>query len=274
MTQTIVKRPDGASIAVSITGTGPDLLLVTGLSGTASFWDPLLPTLASRFRVICHDQRGIANSSRGSLATSIDLLADDCLAILSHVGSRKSLLLGHSTGGVILQSMALKNMASASPINIAGLILSGTWAKPNQYMTELFRSRGEILKKTPREYAAMLGFLAYPPDWLDRHWQHFQGMLDNAPQLPEQQRMISERIAAILEFDRSGEIGKIGIPTVIQGALDDLIVPAFLQRDLAARMPGSAVVMLANGGHFFPITRPEAFVRSIDSLADRIGLHQ
>ena len=99
MTQSVVQLPDGAAISVRVDGTGPDLVLISGLSGTAAFWEPLVPTLATRFRVIRHDQRGIANSTSGKLKTSIDTLADDCLAVLTHVASSKSLLLGHSTGG-------------------------------------------------------------------------------------------------------------------------------------------------------------------------------
>ena len=114
----------------------------------------------------------------------------------------------------------------------------------------------------------MLAFLGYPPDWLDRHWAFYRTLVDNAPVKPEQQHAVTERIAALLTFDRSAELGKIKLPTLVQGAEDDLIVPGFLQHELHALMPGSALSMMANGGHFFPVSRPEAFVRAIDCHAD------
>ena len=46
-----LKRPDGAKLAVFTDGEGPDLVLVTGLSGTAGFWEPLVADLAKRYRV-------------------------------------------------------------------------------------------------------------------------------------------------------------------------------------------------------------------------------
>eukprot|EP01031_Cornospumella_fuschlensis_P021529 gene21529-26372_t len=52
-------RPDGAELAVSITGEGPGLLLVSGLGGTAAFWSKLVPALAPHFRVAVLDQRGV-----------------------------------------------------------------------------------------------------------------------------------------------------------------------------------------------------------------------
>jgi aminoacrylate hydrolase len=124
---------DGAELSVHVDGAGPDLLLVSGLGGTAAFWEPCVAALARHFRLIRFDQRGIAASTRGTAQTDIERLGRDAFAVLDHVGSRRAVLLGHSTGGVILQSMAL-----ATEKRIAGLILSGTWARPNRYMAELF----------------------------------------------------------------------------------------------------------------------------------------
>lgn len=270
MAQSALKRPDGAKLAVFTDGEGPDLVLVTGLSGTAGFWDPLVADLARRYRVTRFDQRGIGASTRGDAPLLVETLAADTRAVMIHAGcSKKTLLLGHSMGGIISQSLALDD-----PADIAGLILSGTWARPNSYMAELFRARNNIMKTSPREYTAMLAFLGYPPDWLDRHWAFYRTLVDNAPVKPEQQHAVTERIAALLTFDRSAELGTIKLPTLVQGAEDDLIVPGFLQHELHALMPGSALSMMANGGHFFPVSRPEAFVRAIDCHAERIGLRK
>ena len=75
----------------------------------------------------------------------------------------------------------------------------------------------------------MLAFLGYPPDWLDRHWAFYRTLVDNAPVKAEQQNAMAERIAALLSFDRSAELARIKLPTLVQGADDDLIVPGYLQ---------------------------------------------
>ena len=165
MTLSSVKLADGAELSAHVDGSGPDLMLVTGLGGTASYWDPVVAPLAKSFRLIRFDQRGIGASTRGSAATTIEQLGLDSFAVLESVGSKRATLLGHSTGGVILQAMALHDES-----RIAGLVLSGTWARPNRYMTELFNSRTEIMKAVPREYSAMVGFLAYTAEWLNANW--------------------------------------------------------------------------------------------------------
>jgi len=219
MAATTLRLEDGAEIAVHVDGDGRDLLLVSGLGGTAAFWEPVVAPLRERgFRVIRFDQRGIGASTRGAGAVDIDRLAQDSLAVLEHAGSARALLLGHSTGGVILQAMAL-----AEPARIAGVVLSGSWLRPNRYMAELFRSRLAILRIAPREYAAMVAFLGYPADWLEANWPRYEAMLAAAPMTPVQQDVVAERIEAILRFDRSGEVGRIALPVLIQGAEDDLM---------------------------------------------------
>jgi aminoacrylate hydrolase len=158
------------------------------------------------------------------------------------------------------------------PVPIAGLVLSGTWGKPNRYMTELFRSRAQILKAVPKEYTAMAAFLGSPADWMNSNWPMYQAMVDAAPVTPAQQEIMAERIDAIVGYDRSSDIGVIKVPVLIQGAEDDLIVPAFLQRELHGLMPQAELTMLMNGGHFFPTTRPGTFVKSIQDFAGKIGL--
>src|SRR5690606_39781520 len=76
----------------------------------------------------------LCRSERGSEPVSIELLARDTRAVLEAVDASNAILIGHSTGGVILQELALQD-----PSRVGGLILSGTWARPNRYMAELDR---------------------------------------------------------------------------------------------------------------------------------------
>ena len=262
MSTTTVTLADGAKLVVTVSGSGRDLVLVSGLGGTAAFWSPLVPLLESQFRVIRFDQRGIGASERGSEPVSIELLARDTRAVLEAVDASNAILIGHSTGGIILQELALQD-----PSRVGGLILSGTWARPNRYMAELFRSRARILEAAPKEYAAMLGFIGYTPEWLNANWDKFEATIAAAPVTPQQQAVVAERIAALLAFDRSSDVAKISLPTLIQGAEDDLIVPAFLQRELAELMPQAKLRILPSGGHFFPITRADDFMEMLHDFA-------
>jgi pimeloyl-ACP methyl ester carboxylesterase len=49
-----------------------------------------------------------------------------------------------------------------------------------------------------------------------------------------------------------------------------LIVPAFLQEEMAALMPGSTLHLLEDGGHFFPVTRLAQFTGAVLSWSAKV----
>ncbi|WP_186416918.1 alpha/beta fold hydrolase [Bosea sp. CS1GBMeth4] len=252
------RLPDGAVLRALSQGQGRPLLLVSGLGGNAAFWDDNAATLARSFRVLRLDQRGIGASSRGTARCTIDQLAQDCLAVLDAAGIERATILGHSTGGCIGLSLARQ-----APERLDGLILSGSWLRQNRYMSALFETRLAILDQHPRAYAATAALMAYPPVWLEAHWNVYERAVAGAPDTPEAKQVVRERIDALRSFDGSGWAGEIDRPALILGARDDMIVPAFLQDELAAAMPGARKTLLDSGGHFFPISRPDAFTANV-----------
>ena len=85
-----------------------------------------------------------------------------------------------------------------------------------------------------------------------------------APATAAEREVVRERIDALLAFDGSaGASAVAALPTLVLGAADDMIVPGFLQRDLAAALPCSELILLEGGGHFFPISRPVDFTACV-----------
>lgn len=253
-----VETADGARLSAFSEGQGRPLLLVSGLGGTAGFWAQSAAVLSRSFRVIRFDQRGIGASSRGSAACTIDQLAQDCVAVLDAAGVKSAALLGHSTGGCIGQSLARQ-----APDRLDGLILSATWLKPSRYMAGLFGTRRDILDVDPVSYAATAALLSYPPAWLEAHWDVYENARAKAPTTDEAKKVVRERIDALLSFDGSADTAALSMPLFVLGARDDIIVPAFLQEELAAALPGCKLTMLETGGHFFPASRPDAFTAAV-----------
>ncbi|TCR67202.1 alpha/beta fold hydrolase [Bosea sp. BK604] len=262
----IVRTSDGAELRASAEGAGPALLLVSGLGGTAAFWNGSTAAFARSFRIIRFDQRGVGASTRGNAACTIDQLAQDCLAVLDAAGAARSVLLGHSTGGCIGQALA-----RLAPERLDGLILSAAWLKPSRYMAALFGTRRAILEANPQAYAATATLLAYPPIWLEANWPVYEAALAKTPASDEERQVVQERIDALLAFDGSGDIASLAMPALILGARDDMIVPAFLQEELAAALPGARKTMLDSGGHFFPISRPDAFTATVAEWIGELG---
>ena len=71
-------------------GSGPPLLLIMGMSGTALHWgDAFLDALRRDFEVISYDHRGVGASSRLEGALTITQLARDAAGLLGALGVRR-----------------------------------------------------------------------------------------------------------------------------------------------------------------------------------------
>lgn len=250
-----VNLRDGASLRVLDDGIGPALLLISGLGGTANFWNPCVPGLSEHYRTLRLDQRGIAKSTRGSASCTIDQLAQDCLDVMDHCEVGETIILGHSTGGCIAQTMALM-----APHRIHACIFSATWGKPSRHRKELFSTRREMLYRDPIGYACSSVFMGHDAHWLNNNWTVLENARANAPITPEAQRIVAERLDALIAFDRSTDIHRISVPKLILGARDDLIVPSFLQEELVTMLQNAELHLFEHGGHFFPVTRTALFV--------------
>ncbi|MDR6625280.1 3-oxoadipate enol-lactonase [Caulobacter segnis] len=101
----------------------PALVLLTSIGTDLSLYDPVVPLLTPDFRVIRLDTRGHGASDAPAVDYSLDLLADDVLAVMDAAGVDKASLCGTSLGGMIAMTLAAK-----APQRVEALILACTSA--------------------------------------------------------------------------------------------------------------------------------------------------
>ncbi len=89
-------------------GTGEPLLLIQGLGYGRWGWDPVVPGLAERYRVLTFDNRGIGESDKPDGPYTAREMADDALQVLDEAGVERAHVLGASLGGMIAQELAVK----------------------------------------------------------------------------------------------------------------------------------------------------------------------
>lgn len=81
------------------------------LSCSVRMWDPQIPAFKDRYRLLLVDMRGHGASSAPPPPYSLDLLADDVLGLLKHLGIARTHFVGLSIGGMIGQMIALRQPA-------------------------------------------------------------------------------------------------------------------------------------------------------------------
>jgi aminoacrylate hydrolase len=236
-------------------GKGEPLLLVSGLGGVASYWKPNLASLAAKYRVIVHDHRGAGQSTHSRIRYSVDQMTDDLVRLMDHLKIERAHLVGHSTGGAIGQTLAIR-----SPERLNKLVLFATWTKADKFFRQLFAARRALLTQVGKEAYVRGGTLFLYPPWFIKaneamiEEREKSSIASFAP--PE---VVASRIDAIVAFDRTAELGKIKTPTLVLCAKDDFITPAYFSEELSQKILGSRLVMLPQGGHCASETALEAF---------------
>ena len=90
-------------------GTGPDLILLHGLLGTASTWEPTIPSLADSSTVYAVDALGIGESERvPDIKATLEAQADRLVQFMDRSAIPSADFLATSHGGAVALTLAAK----------------------------------------------------------------------------------------------------------------------------------------------------------------------
>ena len=96
---------DGVDITYDVTGDGPPVVLVHGLSDSRADWAPIVDRLSSDHRCIALDLRGHGESGDASDYGAIAMAAD-VAAVVTAEDLVAPLVIGHSLGGAVVSAYA------------------------------------------------------------------------------------------------------------------------------------------------------------------------
>lgn len=98
-----VKTSSG-NLHINVTGkeSGPTVLFVHGLGGSAENWVPLIAAtgIEATHKIVTFDFEGHGLSPLSGNGVTVDALAESVKSVLDAVDSKKAIVVGHSMGGV------------------------------------------------------------------------------------------------------------------------------------------------------------------------------
>src|SRR5579872_629799 len=97
---------DGTKIHYKTGGTGPTVILLHGFAETCRMWNPILPVLGSKFRVIAPDLPGIGDSSIPATGISMKSAARHIHELARSLNISKARLVGHDIGLMVAYAYA------------------------------------------------------------------------------------------------------------------------------------------------------------------------
>jgi pimeloyl-ACP methyl ester carboxylesterase len=265
-------RVEGTRIAWYERGQGPPLVMLIGTGSTMAEWDPaLLRLLARDHRLILFDYPGIGRSGpwRGR---SFDSLADATAGFMSAVGVRRADVLGWSMGGFVAQRLAIEHSASVSH-----LILAGT--NPGGDEAVLGSAKAQQIDSEPNPSDAQILTELYPPGHQGEGWAFLRRLdsASNSGEIPDDFHdpapTTRAQVSAEDPWLRSNlnyrQLAGIRVPVLAAGGRQDPVVPPLNLSRIAARIPGSRLVLFP-GAHAFLFGNRVAFTRALDRF---IGSH-
>ena len=240
----------------------PALMLSNSLGTSLEMWEPQMPALAGRFRVVRYDARGHGGSPVPDRAASIEELGLDALAVMDALDLETVAFCGLSMGGMTglwlarnhrarIRRLVVANSAPASPParawddRIALVTREGMEAVADAVLARWF---------TP-------DFLAGEPATAAR----LRAML-----VANDPAGYASGCAAVRDLDLRAGLGDIHCPTLIIGGSADRATPPEASVAMADAIPGASLVLL-DAAHLSNWERPAEFTGALLDFLVRGG---
>ncbi len=192
--------------------------------------------------------------SGGASQQSVDSYADAVAEFLSVMKFKKVILIGHSMGSAITLTLGVRGNAQ-----LAGLVLIGGASK-------LVVSE-EILTGLQTAFEATVdNIIKY--SWFKQTMGFFkqkgrQRMLEAGSQV------VYNDYFACSQFDLSGELDKVSLPTLVIASDHDRMVPVANSRSMADALADSRLVILEDCGHFQHIEKTNRVAEEITTFLEQ-----
>lgn len=257
---------DDADIYYEATGEGPAFLLNSATSTPGDVWKFYqVPEFSRDHLVITYDQRGVGKSPARSKDFSVSRLAADAAALLAHLDCGPAIVLGHSNGGRIAQSLALDYPHSVSHLILAssGGTHSTEKGIPISVCMDLVEKGYE---RSLREHAIEAGFTKA---YVAAHREEVERFLAVRCADPPPLEIYLRHVMGRQEFDSKGRLKTLKVPTLVMIGDDEghgrlgLESHLTFAEMLAAEIPGAKLVILSGQGHYYYYSDPQTTNRTI-----------
>jgi 3-oxoadipate enol-lactonase len=226
----------------------PVVVLSNSIGSTSAMWEPQVPALAERFRVVRYETRGHAGAPVPDGPYSIADLGGDVLALLDNLGVERAHFAGLSLGG--MTGMWLGVNAPDRIDRLALLCTSAMLARdvdwPARAALVREQGTGAIAAATVERWFTE-DFIAAHPDDAAR----WRATIADTP---------SEGYAACAEaigtMDLEEDIRGVRAPTLVIAGRRDPATPPPHAELIASRIPG-ARLELVDGAHLSNYERPD-----------------
>ncbi len=256
---------------------GRPLLLVHGFTGAKEdFTDFLDPLAELGWHAVAPDQRGHGASAKPEAEDdyTFEAFATDLLALLDALGWERCVALGHSMGGMVVQTAILR-----APERFEGLILMDT-SHRGLRVDEGLVEMGIAIARAEGIAAVMAAQDALGPDQAlgtgphQRLLETREGYKDFGARKmlassPAMYAAMLQRITSATAVDRLPELASIRVPTLVLVGEEDRPFRKPSER-MAEAIPGAELVVIPDGGHSPQFEATELWWKALADFLARV----
>jgi 3-oxoadipate enol-lactonase len=238
-------------IAYQRQGSGPPVLLIHGVGGDSSNWDPIAVRLRARFDVIAMDLRGHGMSDLITGPVEAHDLARDAIQVLDEAGVAKCYVAGFSLGGAVAQALALDFPERVAKLAVIGTVCGRTVEEEARALARVvfLKQHGSAaIAEANRERWFTDEFRDAHPDIVARRVAQVV-TCDPASYL--------HAFTVFCTADLAGRLNEIHVPTLIVTGEHDLAATPRMAQFMGERIAGSHVHVLPQLRHSVLIEAPE-----------------
>ena len=226
---------------------GAPVVFVHGSGASHRVWGAQARALGEITRAVALDLPGHGRSDPPG-RDSMDAYRDVVLGLLDALGLDRAVIVGHSLGGGIAQTLALSH-----PDRVAGLGLVGTGAR--------LRVLPQILDGVLNDPGATAEFVidhSYAPGLDAAMRERASAEFRDCPA-----QVTHGDFAACNAFDLMARVSEIHAPALLICGRADQMTPIKYSEYLASKIPNARLVVVEGAGHSVMIEQPEAVNRAL-----------
>ena len=239
--------------------TGKAILFLHAYVDSWYWFSRVLPLLSYEYHALAPDQRGHGDSDKPGCCYTADDFAADVDAFMDALGIDEATLVGHSSGGLIAQRVAL-----SYPRRVSRLVLIGApitlMHKANlvKIGEEMLALEDPISPEFVREFVESTIYHPVPEEFL-------AGAVSECLKVPARVWRDYWK-GVLLTVDDTARLGEIGAPTLILWGERDTLLPREEQERRAAAIPSATLRVYPDTGHAVAGERPEWVVRDLEAF--------
>ena len=284
-TGVILPATNGDRLYVETAGkaNGPTVILTHGWGLDSTVWQYVKEDFAD-YRLIFWDLPGLGKPAAVRTVT-MERLAEGLATVISWAGSGPFVLVGHSIGGMTIQTL-MRDRPGAL-LNATGAVLINT-TYTNPLRTMILPRLMTALERPLLRPAMLITKWLLPLSWLSAWQSYLSGSAHIANRLGFGAHVTKAQLEAVtlmqtrnspgvqadgnlamFDWDATGNLPNVPVPTLVLGGSVDIVTKAEASQTIASRAPAASLEIADGAGHMGFLECEERYHAPLRRFLDR-----